>query len=209
MVKVYLKPWYKCPQGTMATKNDLDFLKEIIDYEKINPVQISKTIRSGLQQFPKTFVVLIRNFGWFCLLWQQSEFCRKKKDGFQFRTSHVTWLPKTGRSWKIIGQKKNIPDFVSCNTLTFFDAFNISTEFTKLDPTKWDKDASYIEARNFLKSVQVVNDCAERKIKLIQNYNLSLTKNEKVKLGLLLGVEKHRKIFPNCNKFTLLNKKSI
>jgi len=53
--------------------------------------------------------------------------------------------------------------------------------------------------------MKVVNDSAERAIALMQQYNSSLTKNEEQKLLLLCLVEKHRKQYPTCTKYALMN----
>jgi hypothetical protein len=52
-------------------------------------------------------------------------------------------------------------------------------------------------------SVIVVYDFAERRVALIQDFNLSLTKSEKQKQFLLQVVEDHRHKLPNADKSTV------
>ena len=51
----------------------------------------------------------------------------------------------------------------------------------------------------------MVNDTAVRSVKLIQDYNDSLTKDEEHKKYLLQGVAEYRKIYPEVKKSTLEN----
>ena len=48
----------------------------------------------------------------------------------------------------------------------------------------------------------MVNDTAERGVKLIQDFNNSITKNEAQKQYLLQCVEEYRKIYGDCKKST-------
>jgi len=52
--------------------------------------------------------------------------------------------------------------------------------------------------------MKVVNDCAERGIALVEEYNSSLTKDEEQKQFLLRLVELHRKQFPVATKATMM-----
>ena len=74
---------------------------------------------------------------------------------------------------------------------------------TGKSPEEWDTDDEYIHLKKQVKNLRVVNDTAERGIKLIQDYNLSITKNEEQKQYLLQVVADHRKKFPQA-KMSLL-----
>jgi len=65
------------------------------------------------------------------------------------------------------------------------------------DPTEW-----LLGTLQAASTMKVVNDSAERAIALMQQYNLSLTKNEEQK-QLLCLVEKHKKQYPTCTKSAL------
>ena len=43
----------------------------------------------------------------------------------------------------------------------------------------WEENEDYLKAINFLKNIRVVNDVAEKGVKLMQDFSLSLTKDEK------------------------------
>lgn len=55
-----------------------------------------------------------------------------------------------------------------------------------------------------VQQLKVVNDTAERSMKLIENYNSIITKNEDQKQFLLQVVRNYHQKYPNRKKSTLL-----
>lgn len=76
----------------------------------------------------------------------------------------------------------------------------MSTEFFENDPTTWSKNESYKQCFNIVNKIKVVNDAAERGVKLIGDYNEILTKNENQKQFLLQVVKDYKSRFPNVKK---------
>lgn len=102
--------------------------------------------------------------------------------------------------------KNEIEFFVSSETLDLFKIFNLDTEFLLNDPSTWKENSSYQRALKTVSKLRVVNDTAERGIKLIEDYNSVLTTNEEQKQFVLQIVSDYRKIFPDCKKETLKKK---
>ena len=75
-------------------------------------------------------------------------------------------------------KNNDFSSFVTPVTKTFFARFSISTDFLDRDPSTWKDDPGYKSAIEKLEKIVVVNDVAERGVKLIQEYCNSLTKNE-------------------------------
>ena len=50
--------------------------------------------------------------------------------------------------------------------------------FLKETPQKWENELSYINVENLLKNLKVVNDTAERAVKLVEDYHGLITKDE-------------------------------
>lgn len=94
-------------------------------------------------------------------------------------------------------------ELVSQRSMKFFSRFNINVDFLKTDPELWATNDDYKNAKHYLSHLKVVNDCAERGVALMKEFNSSITKNEEQKQYLLKVVQKHRKRFPNVNKSTL------
>ncbi|CAI6370256.1 unnamed protein product [Macrosiphum euphorbiae] len=103
---------------------------------------------------------------------------------------------------KFIG-KKNIDAFITEESLKLFSRFNIDDGFLKHDPTFWESSESYINGKKIINSLKIVNDTAERAVKLMEEYNSTLTLDEEQKQFILKCVQEHRKIYPDCKKSTL------
>jgi len=66
------------------------------------------------------------------------------------------------------------------------------------------RNEHYNEAERIVRSLKVVNDAAERCVKLIQDYNNILTKDEEQKQFLLQVIQQHRHIYPDSRKSTVV-----
>lgn len=66
-----------------------------------------------------------------------------------------------------------------------FKRFNLSDEFIKIHPNSWNNQSEYKEAEAVIKNIKVVNDAAERGIKLIEEFNTSITYDEDQKQYLM------------------------
>lgn len=100
--------------------------------------------------------------------------------------------------------KKEIEDFVCVKTNNLFKRFAINTDFLKLDPSTWRSNEDFQKSIVLLKKIPVINDVAERGVKLIEEYNDKITKDESQKQYLLQVVSDYRKKFPDHKKETLI-----
>jgi hypothetical protein len=82
----------------------------------------------------------------------------------------------------------------------------INFDFLDVNPSEWEENISYLNAKETLKNLHVVNDTAERGVKLMQDFNGLLTISEEQKEFVLRCVEDHRKQYPDCKKQTLKRK---
>lgn len=94
-------------------------------------------------------------------------------------------------------------DFVTVNTINFFSRFGISLQFLNEDPLYWNDTEAYKNGMDIVSKIKVVNDTAERAVKLIEEYNNILTKNEQEKQYLLQVVSDYRKQFESHTKLSL------
>ena len=98
---------------------------------------------------------------------------------------------------------KEVDYFITLLTFNFFKRFNISTQFLHSDADVWNEDLDFLKGQRIVKRFRVVNDTAERSVKLIQDYNASITKDEQQKQYILQVVAECRKLFPDTLKSTL------
>ena len=60
-----------------------------------------------------------------------------------------------------------------------------------------------MRALKIVENLRVVNDTAERGVKLIQDFNILLTKNEEQKQFVLQAVDECRRLYPDVKKSPL------
>lgn len=80
------------------------------------------------------------------------------------------------------------------NSKNIFKRFNISEDFLKVQPEKWHNLEGYQIGKSILNSIKVVNDTAERGVKLMQEYNDKFTTNEDQKQFVLQEPKKNSHI---------------
>lgn len=102
-----------------------------------------------------------------------------------------------------IYKSQELCDFVTINTLKFFERFEISTDFLSSDPMTWTDRVDYNDGLQVCRGIQVVNDTAERAVQMFTNYNRTGTKNENNMQFLLQAVNDYNKKYPSYNKSKL------
>ena len=118
-------------------------------------------------------------------------------------------------------KETELVDLLGNNSFLLWDILNLNWQWLKQSPEEWDQSASYLEMKEYVCTVKVTNDCAERGVKviiikplymcylslfqLISDYISILTTDEEMRDLLLQGVENCRRMFPNFKKSTLNN----
>lgn len=87
-----------------------------------------------------------------------------------------------------------------------FTRLKIDDNFLLESPSSWQTNTSLLKAKNALSTLTVVNDTAERGVKLMQDFHGLITIEEEQKQFLLRCVQEHRRMFPDCKKKTLKRK---
>ena len=80
------------------------------------------------------------------------------------------------------------------------DGIDQAHQFPQKLPNEWNDDSIYKQFKLACDKMTVVNDCAERAIALVTNYNSALTKNEQQEQYLLTVVRQHQHDMPCCSK---------
>ena len=86
---------------------------------------------------------------------------------------------------------------------TLFSILGTDYDWLRQKPEDWENCPEYLEMREFVRTVKVSNDAAERGVKIISDYAKILTQDNDMRRKLLQGVEMSRKIHPNFTKKTL------
>jgi hypothetical protein len=92
---------------------------------------------------------------------------------------------------------------VGPNSYLLFSILGTDYEWLQQKPEEWENNTDYKEMENFVRTVKVTNDVAERGVKVISDYSKILTQDNSLRRKLLQGVEMSRKIHPDFKKMTL------
>ena len=197
---VYVQVWFQASVSVDAVNNDLMLWKDIKTY---NDKEISEAALTILERHFWYMTEELSTFGFF-----------SNKISAEEKNCMAKQLIKYPRKCNIL---KGIPQFpiVTMNTKpshligskswTLFNLIGHKADWLKNPQSEWPKDKEYVEAYDLLTNLKVVNDPAERAIKLITDYAVALTNNEEEKQCLLQVVESHRKLLPNIKKEELKN----
>lgn len=202
IVRVYVEAWFTAPFPHKAPYHDLQFIKNLINY---------KVIDSDLSQ---ATVSKIKNHLWYltheacALAFFDDDISVEVKKCMVKALEQEDSLEKGDKRVKLNSineiENKDICDFISKSTLNFFKRLRLSTDFLSKNPQNWKDIDEYKTNLNIVKNLKVVNDTAERGIKLIDEYNKILTKNEEQRQFILQTVSEYRKKFKNVTKDTVV-----
>ena len=82
---------------------------------------------------------------------------------------------------------------MTTNTASFFNTIGMSSNSLHLSVENWPQIKSFCIAKRVVNNFKVINDVAERGVKLMEDYNKLLTNNEEQKQYLLQGFSDYRK----------------
>lgn len=96
---------------------------------------------------------------------------------------------------------KTVDEFINEKSAEMFRRFKIDDSFLSCDPENWSSHEAYIDGEKIVKSLRVVNDTAERAVKLMEDYHGLLTKDENQKKNTFCSA------FRSTEKFTQIVRK--
>ena len=100
----------------------------------------------------------------------------------------------------LIDEKTEVVDLISSQSFT---VLGLDWSWMAKDPEQWKEDDDYEAAKEFVKTVKVTNDVAERGVKMAADYATILTRDDKVRAQILQGVRNCRQKYPNFRRKTL------
>ncbi|XP_037030592.1 uncharacterized protein LOC119070384 [Bradysia coprophila] len=199
---IYTKHWIQCCVPSNAPANDLHLLKSLNQYKQVN-AKIANCAIDKLQDhlwyLGSELVVL-------------SLFSDKVEDTVKtrmfenmIRLDDKRW---TNRDYRLTFDKKilkkDLSDLVGPSSMTVLKSLKINVDFMfQNEVKKWKELAEYRKAKEIVDSFKVVNDTAERALKIMTDFNESLTFKEENKQNSIQVVEDNRKRIPNLKKTVL------
>jgi len=201
LIRLYVKAWFGAPNAATAPYQDFNFIKDVYNYYDSD---VSKII---LKKFYGHLWYLSDEAIGFSFFDKNVSADLKKKmvkaltsnDGSDEIVKKISVKPHEVSSLVT----KDLSHFVTKNTKIFFERFGIDTHFLNYEPDEWINKTAYNDGANTVAHINVVNDTAERGVKLIEEYNSILTKDEEQKQYLLQIVKNYKIKYPDSNKSTL------
>lgn len=187
---LYVKNWVEAPICANAASNDLTFWKEAGKYSSIDE-DIAKTTQKALQ--PHLWYLSDELIGLSLL---------SKKVSLENKVSILSKMsvpapPRMIRgNSNLLSDECELADFANSRTMLLFDKLNINNSFLNKHPSEWEQEPEFKAAKNIVNFFKVVNDIAERGVKLFKDFNKLITNDEEEKQLLLQIVEANRKQVP-------------
>ena len=102
-----------------------------------------------------------------------------------------------------IYRNTTLVDLVGPDSYTLFCALNVGTQWLAKPASEWQLDPDFLATESFVQTVKVVNDAAERGVKLISDFANIITSDPEQRAALLQGVEEHHHQYKDFDKKTL------
>lgn len=199
IVGVYVEAWFSAPFATSAPRSDLKLMADLREFALLHPEASSAAQRkfSGHLWYLSEELVGLSVFD------TGLSFEEREKIIESITTRQGSDDPAKKRNVTELGE--SLDELTTTNTAEFFKVLGIDTDFFDKPAKDWSTDIEYQKGEDIVSHLKVVNDHAERAIKLMQDYNRNVTQKETHFQNLLLNVEDFRKKLPNKQKESLRN----
>lgn len=201
IVSIYIRHWFSAPNAASAPRNDLTLLKSLHNYKSIN-AQIADAalhkVKNHLWYLSEELIAL-------SFFDDEIGIETKEKMKDSLEKPAEPGPPKKIQIDLNTIINLNIEDFVTINTKSFFSINDLPSEFLHKPVEDWPTDETFLVSKNIVHHLKVVNDIAERGVKLIQDYNKLITNDEQQKQYLLQVVSSYRKKLKDKKKSTLVS----
>lgn len=219
IARIYIKVWSQSAKTVQAPFNDLELIRALYEYEdtgigqkclkkflthlwylneeiilfslfdeRVSEVEKAKTARMLLEYYART-------------LSDDEDIDYDNDDDEETKETSRKPVLKMVDVGDFL--KKDFPSsFISESSLNFFKRFKIGTDFLHRSPAEWTQgsDDDFLAAKRIIESILVVNDTAERGVRLFEEFNTKFTKSENQKDFLLQVIQKYRKTYTKSTK---------
>lgn len=208
---LYCKWWLLCDSAVDAPQNDLEFAKSILRYELISPL-ISQSAFKAFSRHKWYLTPEMIPLSLFSdvVSVQQKKLIADALSAVQ--PDDAVTAPKsrfgTGFGKPVfpaeISTSTELADLVTADSWFLFHVLELDADFLALDVAAWPESESFRASLNNVAALNVVNDCAERGVKMGSDF-LQSARNESCFQNVLQVVEKDRKELPNLRKRKMSN----
>lgn len=215
IVKIYLRIWFVATSSIKAPNCDFQLIKSIYNFQAID----KKICESALGK--------ILNHLWYlnpenCLLalfdddvdTETKQKMVKKVIELSQNADKPDSLDSNDKQVlrKAVVSRADIPklfdegleQFINATSINFFHKLGLNTSWLTENCENWLEDSNYQECLSAVTNLSVVNDVAERGVKLMQEYNDLFTKDEEQKQFLIQILDDYRSKGIKTTKESLL-----
>lgn len=187
---IYVKYWFQAPMASNAPWSDLSLWNDMKRYQDIDP-EITEIVKNAFKSH----------------LWYLSDelvglSLFSKQVSIEDKVAIVEKMKCEPADRKVRGNstlltnQAVLADFASKRSMQLFEKLSINSSFLAKHPNEWSNDEEYCIGKRIINNLKVVNDVAERGVKLFEEFNKLLTYDEEEKQLLLQVVEANRKVVP-------------
>lgn len=201
---IYVSYWLKSPLALEAYKNDLQLHGDLQRFSRIDK-QLGEAALKVQERHLWYLTPELASFAFFSDNVSEAE----KEDA----ASKMMSFPPNMKLGKPqfptfqITLESNLVDFISGRSWLIFNYFNSEeNKWLEQPASKWNEYANFRKMKESIENISVVNDPAERSVKLIEDFACKVTKDEKQRQYLLQCVEDHRKNKPSLRKKSAFSK---
>ena len=205
---IYSSWWNTCAKAVDAPWNDLCLFKKSLQYKTVNPT-VSKSAITALSRHLWYLTSEMVPLALFSDLTPSDERHNLAERLLAVKSEHgdMQDIPRcrfgTGFGKphfpSNITQSTMLADFVAHDSWFIFNLLCLDTDFLIKEVSEWENLSSYLSSKMKINAVNVINDCAERGVKLSADFTCA-AKSEEHFQNVLQVVERDRKERPNLRK---------
>ena len=182
----YVKVWLTSSNAIDAPINNLQFWKNMQMFKKIDP----GVAEAALIAQTRHLWYLSEEVAPFALFSGSVSTHEKKKIASTILKKINDENMETGVPvMPQMNQNVKVSSLIGKNTRLLFDLLKVNTKWLSLYPDEWSKNDEFNYISGILKDLKVVNNLAERSVKLVTDFNQSLTRDENQKQCLFQVVD--------------------
>ncbi|KAJ8665879.1 hypothetical protein QAD02_007541 [Eretmocerus hayati] len=190
-----------------APNNDQTLIEDLYKFKRILPDVADAALREIRNHLwylvPETSAisVLDRNVP----IQTKMEMAEALQDGVGFeRESPKESIVNNGSDSDVLSGR-DMNSSINSYSLRFFERFEVKTDFSKLSVALRDSDPDFLDKLEVVRFLRVVNDTAERAVKLTEEY-INRTKDEDPKQALFLTILHYKRAYSDANKRTVVGR---
>lgn len=200
VILFYLKPWLRAGFPAEAALLDLEFVQNLKHFEKID----SEASKAVLEKVSRHTWYMSGELVGLSLFSDNLMPDQKIAIVNKIKSTKPDWSERSIKSSYDRLDDKRLEDFVDSTTGLAIEGLGIDLKsFIHLHPKAWPQNQAYIDGQDIVNHLGVINDAAERKVKLMSEFNDFATKSEGTKQQIVKNAEYVRQQYPNFNKTTL------